>query len=84
MGRVIGIDLGTTNSCVAAIDGGEPQVIPNAEGARTTPSITGILRSGFDSPCRWGTRGTTSGATMSPARFRCSEVACKTAEGLGK
>jgi molecular chaperone DnaK len=39
MGRVIGIDLGTTNSCVAVIDGGEPQVIPNAEGARTTPSM---------------------------------------------
>ena len=39
MGRVIGIDLGTTNSCVAVIDGGEPQVVTNAEGARTTPSM---------------------------------------------
>lgn len=39
MGRIIGIDLGTTNSCVAIMDGKEPRVIPNAEGARTTPSV---------------------------------------------
>ena len=42
MGKVIGIDLGTTNSCVAVIDGGEPVVIPNSEGARTTPSMVGF------------------------------------------
>ena len=42
MGRVIGIDLGTTNSCVAVIDGGEPMVIPNSEGSRTTPSMVGF------------------------------------------
>ena len=46
MARAVGIDLGTTNSCVAVLEGGEPTVIANAEGSRTTPSVVGFLKTG--------------------------------------
>src|SRR5512134_1508611 len=46
MSKIIGIDLGTTNSVVAVMEGGQPVVIPNQEGARTTPSVVGFAKSG--------------------------------------
>ena len=44
MGKIIGIDLGTTNSCVAVLEGGEPTVINSSEGGRTTPSVVGFAK----------------------------------------
>ena len=46
MGRVIGIDLGTTNSCMAVLEGGDPSVLENVEGGRTTPSIVAFAKDG--------------------------------------
>ena len=46
MGKILGIDLGTTNSAMAIMEGGEPRVLENAEGARTTPSVVAIAKNG--------------------------------------
>ncbi len=46
MTRAVGIDLGTTNSVVSVLEAGEPAVVPNAEGSRTTPSVVGFTKSG--------------------------------------
>ncbi|MEE8421926.1 MAG: Hsp70 family protein, partial [Dehalococcoidia bacterium] len=46
MAKVIGIDLGTTFSCMAVMEGGEPQVVPNSEGGRTTPSVVAVTKEG--------------------------------------
>ena len=70
--KVIGIDLGTTNSVVAVMEGGDPVVIPNAEGGRTTPSVVGFSKDGerLVGRCRHGFRAKTLHGLYTLRRFR--------------
>ena len=72
MGKVIGIDLGTTNSCMAVMEGGEPTVIPNAEGGRTTPSVVAFTKDGqrlVGTPAKRQAVTNASGTIFSIKRF---------------
>jgi molecular chaperone DnaK (HSP70) len=71
MSKIIGIDLGTTNSCVAIMDGKAPKVIENAEGVRTTPSVVAIL----DDSERLVGQPAKRQAVTNPTRFRAAPTA---------
>ena len=80
MSKIIGIDLGTTNSCVAVMEGGDPVVIANAEGARTTPSVVGFTKTGERLVGQVAKRQaiTNPDNTGSPSRPYSATIACKT------
>ena len=61
MSKIIGIDLGTTNSCVSIMEGSQPKVLENAEGARTTPSVVAFTDD--------GEKATTEGVVLAPSAF---------------
>ena len=74
MAKVIGIDLGTTNSCVAVMDGSEPRVIENAEGARTTPSMIAVA----DGETACWTASQTAGCDKPGKHIICDQAANRT------
>src|SRR5438132_11911620 len=74
MAKTIGIDLGTTNSCMAVLEGGEPAVIPNAEGGRTTPSVVAFTKDGHrlvGAPARRQQVTNPENTVLSIKRFMC-------------
>ncbi|MFR5072865.1 MAG: Hsp70 family protein [Bianqueaceae bacterium] len=79
MGKIIGIDLGTTNSCVAVMEGGKPVVITNPEGARTTPSVVAFTKNGERLVGETAKRQAiqTPITRLSPSRDRWAATACE-------
>ena len=74
MAKMIGIDLGTTNSCVAVVEGGKPVVIPNAEGQRTTPSVVAFTKAGERLVGEPAKRQAVTNAPRTVTRMRYSAV----------
>ena len=76
MSKVIGIDLGTTNSCVAVVEGGKPVVITNAEGERTTPSVVAFTKDGERLVGGAAKRQIATNSGRTPGRRELSGRAC--------
>jgi predicted ATPase with chaperone activity len=83
MGKIIGIDLGTTNSCVAVLEGGDPKVIPNSEGANTTPSIVAFAANGEKLVGQTAKRQAITEKQSPAARGRISHARARQAQRFG-